>query len=1755
MIQLYDLNHNKLYGLTNYKDLKRECTLDGEEILSFLYPQADPKYSSIEQECYIRTIYNEYVIKEINVDDDWTEFICKVNIEAIKGVVIPSFNSAGQNCADTVNLALAGTAWTIGSCDVAKNRTVKKSNCSSYEVLREIRDIYKCDFRFDAINKKIYIYQSMGYDKGAYFTDELNLRAIKVQSNSYDFCTRLIPVGKDGLNISKVNGGKEYVENYQYSNKVITVLWEDNRYSDEEILKEDAELRLNELSKPMKAYSADIIDLAKLNDKYSNILDYDLGDTITLVSGEKNVNDKQRIIKIVQYLEEPERNSCEIANRLVSLEDLQTEFEDTSNVVDTITTADGMIDSSKVDFNPQKVEVNELTAKNADIGELKAETGNVGTLTATKANITDLTATTGIIEKLETKDATIENLNASNVKVKTLEGQTLDIGDILAKSVFAELAKFGQITAESAIIAKSAISAAQIISLEAHQLTTGTIDTTNISLAGANNRLVISGNKLQVFDDKVDLTLYERICIGDVNGDASKFGMRIRGSDGTTLLFDENGQTKEGFTDGYNKLEGNSLDPAKIDIAKVIRRINDDKTETIKSSRVLMDSESLESTFKNLVNSVVNGEKYYDQKTKISQTADAVDIVAGSLQDLKDASGKSSFSDIGASIGATSDSITSKVWSKDIISAIDAVQVGGINLLKNSRLDYIPSSISGTGTINEIVLDPVHGNVLHTNRQFVYGGELSLSTPLDANIDITFSFFAKSLSGKALSFQFNDGAAVVYPSVVIGTSWGLYKVTAKTVKSCLSGVKLYLYCSGEFWIKNIKVEKGNVSTDWSPAPEDTQSQIDTINSQVSDMSNDNKLYSSEKQILKKDLDSFTQEKSALDNQANTYSITTEKTNYDTSYTTLYNYLNPLLADLSSTSDVDGSKLRGYFSDYFSKRTVLQNKITDKAKDLAVSAAATDTSNKINAVQVGGRNLIKNSNFSLTIDSSNWLNVSAPWTLVTTKYLGNNYMSCDNSAAVSGYKDITQIINNVKPNTQYTVSFYLSGRGEQKFAWFGIEKLADGATNTAVYNDHSYFITSTSTWTKYTKSFITQTDCSTIVFVCRCYFGGSANVTMIKLEEGTKATDWTPANEDVQSKIDSGINGIQIGGRNLIKNTSKAVSKQGAGWVATNWFLSDNLVSGTYLLRFKYTCSVADPIGISLGIDGVYDGTYEVTATLPVGTNVYYSTPITFTRGSQNTLCIYTNQEITISELKLESGSRYTDWTPAPEEVQSQIDTTVTRIYTAEQQITPDGITNKFVNSLDDGKSVESGVIKLNKTGIEVSHSNVGTKTVMNADGFRILNPSGESIGSLAEQSGLSILNANRIFANNIDTVDVTPRSYYVKGTTGNDNNNGTSSSPFRTVKKALDVLAANGKIRAAGADINLYIYETISENILIRNFIGGKMLIFLDRNCIINGQIDIEYCSSFIDISGGRTGISDSGGALIRNQQKDSTCIDILGCSFVYIRDLRISNNGGYGVVFNASRGFISGCDLNYCNSSPWASCVRVGYAGQAGIGSCCGSNNYLLGTASNGATLICGEQYNGTVTTVPYPGNFWADAGANVVLYGTRTNTNSSYTYTPPATQIYTKTWGATSTKSWRDSYGWRSDNNYVYQGSYGYGNHKGFICFDSGNIRSNLSGATIYDVQLHLRRQSAGGNSASQNVHLWGHSYTSLGGGYGLINDYGIIGSWSWGEDKWVSLPINVARDLQLGTIQGLAIFENNGSPYVICDGFAELWIKYEK
>ncbi|UGO48025.1 minor head protein [Bacillus phage vB_BanS_MrDarsey] len=157
------------------------------------------------------------------------------------------------------------------------------------------------------------------------------------------------------------------------------------------------------------------------------------------------------------------------------------------------------------------------------------------------------------------------------------------------------------------------------------------------------------------------------------------------------------------------------------------------------------------------------------------------------------------------------------------------------------------------------------------------------------------------------------------------------------------------------------------------------------NISVADMMADDKITPLEKHTLKNELDMIVAEKPTFEAKANQYAVTTEKDDYITAYNALYSALSPHLSNLNTTATgVNGTAIRTLFKDYNDKKTILERAI-------------------LNAVQFGGRNLLRNSNFAkyTTNDSLAW-DKNLNGNIVADGYWSNGYNAGVKPFPTQGY---------------------------------------------------------------------------------------------------------------------------------------------------------------------------------------------------------------------------------------------------------------------------------------------------------------------------------------------------------------------------------------------------------------------------------------------------------------------------------------------------------------------------------------------------------------------------------------------------------------------------------------------------------------------------------------------------------------------------------------------------------------------------------
>ncbi|MDZ5022779.1 phage tail spike protein, partial [Clostridium perfringens] len=652
MLQLFDKNKRKIAGLIEYENLCIESILEsGDKTLSFSYSTFSKFHDEIEEETYIRTKNDEYVVKAklANSKDNKTAFTCKLNIEELEGNIFDRFETVEKNIIDCLNQAIVSTGWTINTenCTNKKKRTIRITNCSSWTIIQKAKKLYGIEFKFDTLNKVIMLYDRIGTDKGTYFIDSLNLRALQTQGNSYGFYTRIIPTGKNGLTIASVNGGKIYLENKQYSNKTLTYYWKDERYVKPDSLKEDALEKLNIMSKPFKSYIASTINLVEMNEKYKSILYYNLGDYIYLISKKNNIKDKHRIVKTKEYPQDHSKDTVELANKALDLSEEKLLVDEMNTTLDNVTTDNGTLNGSAIDsiqvkqiedFRANVIEVVNLKAINAsienlhankaDIQDLNAVKARIGTLEATKANITQLTAVSAEVQQLNAIKANITDLNAATAKIGILEAKTASIDNLLAGNLTADNFKANSITAGSGIIASGAIGSAQISSLSVNKLEAGDITTSKHKIVSADGTIEIVGNQILINRNNVN-----RVILGEYrkSDGTTEYGLLVRAKDGQTIMLDGNGVHNAGITDGAidnNKVADNAnISGNKLDINSVIREVNNNGTETIKGTKVTVGDRTLDvelSTQKNTITE--HGKELSSQKATIQALDNAIKL-------------------------------------------------------------------------------------------------------------------------------------------------------------------------------------------------------------------------------------------------------------------------------------------------------------------------------------------------------------------------------------------------------------------------------------------------------------------------------------------------------------------------------------------------------------------------------------------------------------------------------------------------------------------------------------------------------------------------------------------------------------------------------------------------------------------------------------------------------------------------------------------------------------------------------------------------------------------------------------------------------------------------------------------------------------------------------------------------------------------------------------------------------------------------
>ncbi|MEX0049358.1 carbohydrate binding domain-containing protein [Clostridium butyricum] len=739
----------------------------------------------------------------------------------------------------------------------------------------------------------------------------------------------------------------------------------------------------------------------------------------------------------------------------------------------------------------QKANIADLTAVSAKVGTLDVSIATINTALINKANIDDLNATNANVTNLNAQYANLSNaiinkadiadLNATNANISNLKATVADISTLVSGNLTSANIHSLVLTADKVTVQSGFIKNAMVESLVADKITSGTLNTNKLNIASNDGGLVLANNTIQFSDKDKNV----RVQIGqDTKGD---FNFIVKGTDGRTVLLDSTGLHEGAISDGLIKTDmiaDNSINSNKIDYSSVISGLNADGSNYINASKVAIDL-----------------------------TGQTLDIAFNSVKTIADSAN----------------------------DKIDNLNVGGVNLFTGTK-DFSGTwkdksfwTIDGTKYKNFVVMK--------SSNQWM---GLSQFVPFVKGEKYVLSAYVKCDTGAGVYFYSSEGSVV--PSTDNGTkligatddatSWRkIYQAFTITSDGSFRPRFENSVDGKMFYICGLKLEKGNIATDWTPAPEDIENSISDVKSITE--TNTTSISAIQGQIST--LISNTtvtvdgKEKTLKDAYSGTVQTVNSINTTIGEHTSTINTLNGTVSSNSSKitsiqTDLNGVKtsVSSVQSDLNSTKSQLSSLST--TLDGFESRVET-TESTLNNLSVGGKNLLLNSDNGYLDDLGIF-----------------DFLSVTYSITDDGWK-------------RMLISNQLSNREIVQNKWVKISEIGYYTESIYVRTDGMITSASFSFFTSSGHDYAVATIKSCGNGVYRLYASKNINVldknirvvdlarvTTInatyldfkypKFEKGSIPTDWTPAPEDVESYTDTQI----ASAKSEIKQTTDSISQ-------------------------------------------------------------------------------------------------------------------------------------------------------------------------------------------------------------------------------------------------------------------------------------------------------------------------------------------------------------------------------------------------------------------------------------------------------------------------------------------------------------------------------------------------------------------------------------------------------------------------------------
>lgn len=519
--------------------------------------------------------------------------------------------------------------------------------------------------------------------------------------------------------------------------------------------------------------------------------------------------------------------------------------------------------------------------------------------------------------------------------------------------------------------------------------------------------------------------------------------------------------------------------------------------------------------------------------------------------------------------------------------------------------------------------------------------------------------------GKRRVFVTTPSNASVYDigDLWVNATYGSYKndlLRCKTAKQANAQFSIEHWELASKYTDDTKANQAQAAADAAKQAADSAQQTAnnavqsaaTANALLSDIANDNKLTAQEKQETKKEWDIIVSEKPKNNASADKYGVS--RTAYDTAYNTLSAYITPLLSSLSTTSNISGAAFRSKFKDYYDARTDLLNAISAKAKFLADAAQQT-----ADAAQEKANQAIKDAaNAKAAADNAQSDADEAKSRLDSWASDGSISPTEKQSLKEEIARidaDKTQIANGYSKYNLGTPTNYNNAHTTYRAVL--VTLTASSPETIAIPSDFS---------TKQTAYYTQRTNALTAISnAARDYAQGIAND--LSSYKKTVSSQFEQTNNSITAAVTSSkeytnnaINNIQIGGRNLI-----AISNIVDGYIQAengNYYsvkdgynyCSKDFIPAKY---GYYTLTLYKSISVDRHSGSIhcYDSSKKWLGICLPG--ITWTSPKTKTFQTLETTkyikftLIKGNVE---GNWKLETGTKSTDWSPAPEDSENAL---------------------------------------------------------------------------------------------------------------------------------------------------------------------------------------------------------------------------------------------------------------------------------------------------------------------------------------------------------------------------------------------------------------------------------------------------------------------------------------------------------------------